>query len=91
MLSLDFKSLLHRITSLIPDTEEKTQELIRDMIKSLYLSHSDNFWSIWNSLKISEQHRINNLFGNNIAEHRELLGEIAKSDYAVILNKFFKL
>ena len=57
------------------DIEDDTQNKIKEVLKVLYLSHSDSFWLIWNTLKTSEQNRINKLFGNDISEHRELLGE----------------
>jgi hypothetical protein len=80
---LDFKLLLHKVSSMASDIEDDTQNKIKEMIKALYLSHSESFWSIWNGLKIQDQKRINKIFGNDISEHRDLLGEASKANSAV--------
>jgi hypothetical protein len=71
---------------MVSDIEDDTQNRIKEMIKALYLSHSESFWSIWNGLKIHDRRQINKVFGNDISEHRDLLGEVPTVNSAVSLS-----
>ena len=93
ILILDFKMLLLRVIIMIQELEECSKNQIKELIKALYLSHTDNFWLIWNGLKVPDQNRINKLFGNNVSEHRNLLGEILEtrnivSRLSILIHRF---